>query len=75
MAGQGETHTLEVDKIQVIKCWFNVCGNPSYVFHMDNDDMYYLCLQNECSKIWTDPLTLLVLGGREVGSSPALKWP
>lgn len=42
MAGQGETHTLEVDKIQVIKCWFNVCGNPSYVFHMDNDDMYYL---------------------------------
>ena len=41
-AGKGQTHVIDVDQIQVIKCWFNTYGNPSYVFHMENDDMYYL---------------------------------
>lgn len=41
-AGKGEWYTLDIDQIFSIKCWFNVYGNPSYVFHMDNGDTYFL---------------------------------
>jgi len=41
-AGRGENYEIDQNEIDVIKCWFNVYGNPSYVFHMSNDDTYYL---------------------------------
>lgn len=41
-AGSPTEFTIDVNEIDCIKCWFNFYGNPSYVFHMSNDDMYYL---------------------------------
>ena len=41
-AGRGTRYDIDPLDIQVIKCWFNSMGNPSYVFHMYNDDMYFL---------------------------------
>ena len=40
--GCGQNYEIDQADIDCIKCWFNVYGNPSYVFHMSNDDMYYL---------------------------------
>lgn len=42
MVGNGQRFKIVVNDIQVIKCWFNVYGNPSYVFHMKNGDFFYL---------------------------------
>lgn len=41
-AGRAQNYEINTNDIDCIKCWFNVYGNPSYVFHMSNDDMYYL---------------------------------
>lgn len=40
--GSGQHYNINVNDIDCIKCWFNTYGNPSYVFHMSNDDTYYL---------------------------------
>lgn len=41
-AGSPTEYEIETAKISAIKCWFNTYGNPSYVFHMDNGDTYFL---------------------------------
>jgi hypothetical protein len=41
-AGKGIHYEINPLDIDVARCWFNSYGNPSYVFHMTNDDMYYL---------------------------------
>jgi hypothetical protein len=42
MAGKGLKHSIETAEISTIKTWTNYYGNPSYVFHMNNGDTYYL---------------------------------
>ena len=42
MAGSGIRYDIDPLDIDCIKCWFNLYGNPSYVFHMNNNDTYYL---------------------------------
>ena len=41
-SGSGIRYDIDPLEIDVIKCWFNSMGNPSYVFHMSNDDTFYL---------------------------------
>lgn len=41
-AGRGVDHKIVISEIVLINCWFNMYGNPSYVFHMDNGDTYLL---------------------------------
>lgn len=41
-AGKAQYFDVNVNDIDVIKCWFNYYGNPSYVFHMTNGDTYLL---------------------------------
>jgi len=42
MAGYPVEFEINISEIFSIKCWFNFYGNPSYVYHMDNGDTYYL---------------------------------
>lgn len=40
---ESPTHyDIEQLHIDSIKCWFNMYGNPSYVFHMNNGDTFLL---------------------------------
>ena len=41
-AGSGKRYKINTDDIVAIKKWHNHYGNPSYVYHMNNGDTYYL---------------------------------
>lgn len=41
-AGRGVDHEIRINDIVRANCWFNMYGNPSYVFHMDNGGTYLL---------------------------------
>lgn len=43
-SSKGKPSEYQIDPLDVasIKCWFNGNGNPSYVFHMNSGDTYYL---------------------------------
>lgn len=41
-AGRGQEFEIQISEIVRANCWFNFYGNPSYVFHMENDDTYLL---------------------------------
>jgi hypothetical protein len=41
-AGRGQRHDINTEDIAYIMKWNNYYGNPSYVFHMNNGDTYYL---------------------------------
>lgn len=41
-AGRGVHQEIVISEIALVNCWFNMYGNPSYVFHMNNGDTYLL---------------------------------
>lgn len=41
-AGYGVHQEIVISEIALVNCWFDMYGNPAYVFHMVNGDSYLL---------------------------------
>lgn len=41
-AGSPKKYIINPSEISAIKKWHNFYGNPSYVYHMENGDTYFL---------------------------------